>query len=156
MVIMEKERNRNMKRIGTKTMIWVVVLSVAILTISCKHDSHCYTPIGASNCAIEPNSPLYNHLNNVGGYEYIVGGNHGIFVVRTSLNEFVAYERTCPHDHDVAVEVMEGWDGAVLQCPKCGSKFNTYADGVPLDGSATSCALYEYGTTYDNGTLYIY
>lgn len=123
---------------------------------ACKHENRCNTPIGAANCTVDPNSPLYNRLNNVGGFEYLVGGNHGIFVLRTSLNDFVAYERTCPHDHDGVVEVVDGWDGAVLQCPVCGSRFNTYADGVPLDGSTTSCPLYQYGATYDASMLYIY
>lgn len=134
-----------------------VIASIVVLLLlcGCRHE-RCNTPIGTSACSINPNSPLYNRLNNVGGYEYIVGGNHGIFVMRTSLNEFVAYERTCPHDHNAAVEVVDGWDGTILKCPVCGSQFNTYSDGMPLDGSATSCALYQYGTTYDGGTLYIY
>lgn len=135
---------------------FIILLLGFVLLAGCKHENRCDTPIGASACSLNPNSPLYNRLNNVGGYEYIVGGNHGIFVIRTSLNEFLAYERTCPHDHSAAVEVVDGWDGTVLQCPVCGSKFNTYADGMPLDGSATSCPLYQYGTTYDGGTLYIY
>jgi len=132
------------------------MVAAVMLLCGCKHEKRCDTPIGAAACSIDPNSPLYNHLNNVGGYEYIVGGNHGIFVMRTALNEFVAYERTCPLDHDATVVAAEGWDGAVLECPVCGSKFNAYADGMPLDGSSTSCPLYQYGTTYDAGTLYIY
>lgn len=134
----------------------IALVALLMLLCGCKHENHCDTPIGAAACSIDPNSPIYNRLNNVGGYEYIVGGNHGIFVIRTALNEFVAYERTCPHDHSVAVEVEDGWDGTVLKCPVCGSQFNTYADGMPLDGSKTSCPLYQYGTTYEGGTLYIY
>lgn len=141
-----------MKRVLIASILLVFALQ---LLCSCKRDKQCNTPIGASACTIDPNSPLYNNLNNVGGYEYIVGGNHGVFVMRTGLNDFVAYERTCPRDHDAAVVVEDGWDGTVLRCPVCGSRFNTYADGMPLDGSATSCPLYEYSTTYD-GMLYIY
>lgn len=143
-----------------KTSNWIRIFAIAFFSLlvmqSCKHENRCDTPIGAAACSIEPNSPNYNHLNNVGGYEYITGGNHGIFVIRTSLYEFAAFERTCPHDHDAAVKVADGWDGTVLECPVCGSMFNSYANGTPLNGSTTSCPLYEYGTKYENGILYIF
>lgn len=131
------------------------MIAAMLLAVGCK-GHRCDTPIGAANCVIDPNSPLYNRLNNVGGYEYLIGGNKGLFVLRTAYNEFVAYERTCPYCKNVAVEAMEGWDGAVLECPSCGSKFNTYSDGEALDGSMTACPLYEYSTIYEGGQLSIY
>ena len=139
-----------------KRLAYATVALATLLLSACRNENRCNTPIGASACQIDPNSPLYNKLNNVGGYEYIVGGNHGIFVMRTGLNDFVAYERTCPQDHSAAVDAADGWDGTVLECPVCGSKFNTLADGMPLGEGSTSCPLYQYGTSYEGGTLYIY
>lgn len=133
----------------------IVILLLVSCAVSCKRD-RCNTPIGAATCQIEPDSPLYNRLNSVGGYEYLVGGNKGLVVVRTAINEFVCYERTCPYDHEGRVEAEEGWGGTVMTCPKCGSQFNTYSEGCPLEGSLTGCPLYEYGTRYEGGILYIY
>lgn len=133
----------------------LMMLSLALLT-GCKHEHVCNTPIGDANCRIEPNSPLYHGLNVVGGYEYLVGGHKGLIVVRTSYDEFVCYERTCPNDHDTPVNVSSDWGSSVLECPVCGSRFSTYTDGVPLDGSVTPCPLYQYSTRYDGSYLYIY
>ena len=129
-------------------------LLVSLVISSCDKEKRCGVPIGDATCQIDPNSPLYPGLNVVGGFEYIVGGNNGIAVIRLSMSEFAAYERTCPHD-TCRLEAPEEYAGLVLQCPQCGSQFSTFGDGVPLESSQTSCALYQYSTYYDGRTLYI-
>lgn len=111
-------------------------------------------PIGDANCQIDPNSPLYSGINNCDGYEYLVGGANGLVVVRVSFNEFACYERSCPLDTG-RLEMVSGYGNIVLECPKCHSQFNTFADGCPLEGSRTPCYLYKYSTYYDGHTLYI-
>ena len=96
----------------------------------------------------------YPNLTGGNGYEYIVGGYQGVVVIRTSLEEYVAYERTCPHDHG-RLAVSKDYGTAVLECPECHSRFNAFADGMPLDGSQTSCPLYQYSTYCASGVLYI-
>lgn len=137
----------------SKSALWLILAT--FITFGCSRE-RCNTPIGDAHCQIEPNSPLYNAINNVGGYVYLVGGHHGLVVIRTSYADFVCYERTCPHCLDIAVEADNEWGGGVMKCPKCGSKFSTYTDGMPLDGSLTQCPLYEYSTSYDGEFLYIY
>ena len=51
--------------------------------------------------------------------------------------------------------VAVGFGYIVLECPKGHSRFNTFADGCPLEGSRTSCYLYKYSTYYDGTTLFI-
>lgn len=136
----------------------LLILGMLILTGSfcgCG-DERCSTPIGEAYCVLEPDSPLYYSLNTVGGYEYLVGGHRGLVVIRTALDEFVCYERSCPACHDVAVEVSKDWGSGVLECPQCGSRFSVYTEGVPLDGSITRCPLYQYSTTYDGFELHIW
>lgn len=96
----------------------------------------------------------YPNLTGGNGYEYIVGGYQGVVVIRTSLEQYVAYERTCPHDHG-RLSVSGDYGTAVLECPECHSCFNAFADGMPIDGSQTSCPLYQYSTHYASGILYI-
>jgi hypothetical protein len=59
------------------------------------------TPMGYVNFTINPNSTFYTNLNHVGGYEYFIGGYKGVIIFRYSWTEFLAYERACPHCHEL-------------------------------------------------------
>ncbi len=133
-----------------------VFLAGILLLCGCKDQERCNTPIGDARCTIEPDSPLYHSLNTVGGYEYLIGGYRGLVVIRTALNDFICFERACPACHEVAVEASSDWGASVLECPQCGSRFSSYTDGIPLDGSATRCPLNQYSTTFDGRSLHIY
>lgn len=139
---------------GRRRLLALVVL-IAIV-VSCGRDSNCKVSIGAANFCIEPNSAYYYGLNNVGGYMYFTGGHRGIVVVRTAYDHFVAYDRTCPEDNSTPVEVSEEWGSTLLECPVCHSRFITETDGMPLEGSTTSCPLYQYSTSYSGGELWVY
>lgn len=134
----------------------LILCLLPLLLLSCKGENHCKTSIGLTNFSLEPNSAAYSGLNTVGGYEYLTGGNRGVVVVRTALNEFVAFDRTCPEDNTSQCSFSEGWGGTIMECPTCHTLFNLYANGTPLDGGKTTCNLYEYSTTYDGYKLYIY
>lgn len=127
-----------------------------LLSVSCDRENSCNVPFGITNFQIEPNTAYYTGLNNVGGYMYFTGGHCGVIVVRTAYDHFVAYERTCPVDSTTAVEISPSYGSSILECPVCHSCFVVEADGVPLDGSATSCPLYQYSTSYSGGVLYVY
>lgn len=132
----------------------LIVCVAALMAVSCGKEYMCDVPIGDATCQIDPNSPIYAGINNCDGYEYLVGGYQGIVVVRINWNEFAAYERTCPADSG-RLEMAEGYGNIVLECPRCHSQFNTFADGAPLSNSLTMCYLYQYTTHYDGRTLYI-
>ncbi|MBQ0161139.1 MAG: hypothetical protein MJZ99_01460 [Bacteroidales bacterium] len=136
----------------SRRIVWV--LAALVLLASCGKENRCRVPIGDAACSIDPNSALYPGINNCDGFEYIVGGYNGVVVIRTGFNTFAAYERTCPQD-SARLVMAEGYGNIVLECPACGSKFNTFDDGAPLEGSRTYCYLYKYGTYYDGQLLYI-
>lgn len=130
---------------------------------SCDRPNACHVPIGDVGFAIQPNSAMYSELNTVGGGcilrygpygQYL--GHMGVIVVRTGLDEFAAYEATCPQDTNTAVQFSDSLGTAVIECPRCGSLFSTYADGMPLDGSSATCPLYPYQTSYNGEDLTIY
>lgn len=133
-----------------------VLVGVLSLLYGCHKENLCDTPFGEATCTIDITSPSFYSLYPVGGFVNIIGGNKGVFVVHTSLNEFAAFERTCPHDHDVALDTVAGSGGTLLRCPVCGSQFSTYADGAPIEGSVTSCSLYQYSTLLEGYSLYIW
>lgn len=133
-----------------------LLLLALVLLAACGKEVACDVPIGLTNFTIDPNSALYSGLNNVGGYMYLTGGYRGVIVVRTARDQFVAFERACPEDGTSAVEVSDDWGCALLECPTCHSCFITESDGLPMEGSVTACPLYQYGTTYSGGLLYVY
>ncbi len=140
-----------------RSLLFLLALATCwLLPIGCNRGDHCRVPIGEANFTIQPNNAAYSGLNNPGGYNYFYGGHRGIVVVRTFLDEFVAYERTCPLDTNTQLFVSDSIGAAVLECPRCLSRFSTYSDGMPLDGSATTCCLYQYSTHYDGTNLTIY
>ena len=130
----------------------VLCSSLLLLLASCNPETRCDTPMGDASCQLD--LIQYPNLTGGNGYEYIVGGYQGVVVIRTSLEQYVAYERTCPHDHG-RLSVSGDYGTAVLECPECHSCFNAFADGMPIDGSQTSCPLYQYSTHYASGILYI-
>ena len=128
----------------------LLLLTCSMAFTSCIKESD--TPIGYVNFTIDPNSTFYYNLNNVGSYEYFIGGYKGVVIFRFSLTEFLAYERACPHCHEVAVEVNKS--GLILECPQCGSQF-VYTDGSPVKGPAVS-VLRHYSTYYDGYNLHVF
>lgn len=97
----------------------------------------------------------YADLDAVGGSVAINRGHHGIMITRTAYDAFVAFEMSCPADHDVRLVADGDWGNSILACPACGSRFNAL-DGSPISGSTTPCPLYQYNTRFDGHTLDIY
>lgn len=144
-----------MTQSGASVYSICLMAMLSVLLLSCDKENRCFVPMGDATCQLDPNSPLFPGLNNCDGYEYLVGGYQGIVVVRTSWNEFAAYERTCPADSG-RLEMSTDYGNIILECPNpsCQSQFNTFADGAPMNGK-TYCYLSKYATYYDGSILYI-
>ena len=107
------------------------------------------------NFSLDPNSTQYLELNVVNGWVYLTGGYRGILVFRKSVTEFMAYERACPYDWDLANARLEvDVSGITAVCPSCQSKF-ILLDGSPYEGPSPY-PMKQYQTTYDGILLYIY
>ena len=133
----------------------LAILAVcAMLFCSCGRENQCVTPFGAGG-TLDISMPEFAALQNVGGSMTINRGHRGIFIRRISYSDFVAFECTCPNDHDECLEADAEWGGAVLQCGVCGSRFETEY-GTPLMGSSTPCMLYQYSTSFNGVLLDIY
>ena len=133
------------------------ILSFIVFVVAgCNKDRYCGVPHG-DGAVIDLTMPDFYSLNHPGGYMAINRGNKGIFIRCTSIyGDYVAYEMTCPKDNATAVEIVDGYDGSLLQCPRCHSIFMTDNDGTPVDGAATPCSLYQYNIHLDDIYLNIY
>lgn len=118
------------------------------------------------NVTIEPNSTLYQELNVVGGWMYlgysqgIDPPSRGVIVYRWTNDEFVAYERTPPHNWNECCDqglcthlIVDSYYPFVFDtCTQ--TKF------LLIDGSVTEgpspYPLIKYQTQYDGNLLYIY
>ena len=111
-------------------------------------------PVVPVNFVVYPNSTEYLELNVVNGWVAVTGGYRGIIIFRTSMTEFMAFERACPYDWeltDARIDVEPSWLTTI--CPSCKSKY-ILTDGTPFEGP-THYALKQYQTQYDGTLLYI-
>jgi len=125
-----------------------VISFLGILYGGCKKEKQAYAdiPYVTVNFTIDP---MFNNLNNVGDVEVFTGGYRGIIIYRASLEEFIAFERTCTYDpkNTCSRLVIDPGSNIMALDTCCGSSF-LLLDGVPNGGPAT-IPLKQYRTSYD-------
>ncbi len=138
------------------------IFLLIVFLVACEKDAYSPLPHVEVNIQIYPNSAQFIDLNSGGGFVYLTANypSRGIIVYRISDTDFVAFERTCPHD---PYDCCEG-----TQCPRlmvdesrltisdscCGSIY-LILDGSNVSGPSTY-RLKQYHTSYDGNVLYIY
>ena len=134
----------------------LIIILVFVFSYSCKKDEAETIPYVYVNFYIQPNSTMYNHLNVVGGWEYITGGYSGIVVYRQSQDIFLAFDRACPYDfkNGCRITVEPSFTTAIDSC--CKSRFIIAMDGSPISGSLATVSLKQYQTQYDGTNLHVY
>lgn len=141
-----------------------VLVVAVLLSFSCKdtvNSTDFFTPVQVY-ININLDLPTYVALSLPQGYVYEAAGNRGVIVYRTIFNEYVAFDRTCPHNPTDACSYVSmdstsayyacgqynpGWKGC------CNSKFDP-ATGNPLSGPARR-ALKQYYVKQDGRNLLI-
>ncbi|MFH0865281.1 MAG: hypothetical protein V1904_03755 [Bacteroidota bacterium] len=121
---------------------------------SCKKDED-EIPNAYVNFYIDVTSTQYIGLNNIGGYVYVTGGVRGIIIYRSSVDEFMAYERNCPYQPSNSCALVEVDNSAVIAVDSCcGSQF-LLPDGSIIQGPATTM-LKQYQAAFDGTILHVY
>ena len=140
-----------------KTLTKVIIISILTLALgliqSCENQE--YVPYVYVNEQLYPDMPSHIALKTPGNYLYLNAGYRGIVVACTAPDEWVAFDRACPH-HPKANDAILCVDstGLFLECPICGSKFNLN-DGNIVNGPSKYTPL-QYTTDYQGSVLYIY
>lgn len=138
------------------------LIAIGLLSARCKKEEE-PLPFTYVNIRIEPNSTLYINLNTVGGYEYLTAEqpSRGIIVYRISVTDFVAFERTCPHDPDACCSEENGCprlvvdEGGLLIKDSCCESTYLILDGSNVEGPSV-IPLKQYNTSFDGKTLHIF
>lgn len=96
------------------------------------------------------------HTNNWGARSAGYGGN-GI-IVTAGVNEFYAYDRTCPHDYEVnntSVQIrIDKINFAKAVCPSCGTVYELLSYGTPSSGIGRY-PLKNYKTSFDGRNIWV-
>ena len=145
----------------TKIIYFLVIIILSVFFKGCKKDKMKSTiPYVYVNFSMRLDDPLFSALNAEGNsvmvtydyaQEYSAGyDNNGIIVYRASIDEFYAFDATCPHDLD-SISVAVDIDGStVATCPVCSSRYILFNHGYPTDAGPSQKALQEYITEFDN------
>lgn len=137
-----------------KLKIWALLLPLVFLSTNCETGGY---QIPYVNVDLHLN--IIGELGNpaINSSTLVDGGLNGLIVYREDHGVFHVYDRTCSQypEHFTAVEPDENFDGLVLTCPECKSKFILTLGAEPLEGPATF-PLHEYYSKVDGDLLHIY
>ena len=113
---------------------------------SCEYEQPGIPNVSVS-ISINLNDPQYYELQTTGSFVYITGGVNGIIVYRKSQNEFLCYERTCPHDPECGKIYVDEDVFFAEDTVCCGSVFSLDIDGAVVSGES-KFPLRMYSSTY--------
>ncbi len=104
------------------------------------------------------NYVLIDEFTNNFGYRSAGYDKNGIILYRAGLDEFFAFDRTCPHDYanagiSVAVDTVANENYVI--CPECNSKYILPSFGSPSDGPS-KYPLKMYKTTLTGSIVSVY
>ncbi len=98
-----------------------------------------------------------SHTNNWGSASAGYDGN-GI-IVCSGIDEFYAYDRTCPHDYTtngLSIKVnIDPSNSMIGVCPNCGTKYGLTVGGTPIEGIGRY-PLKNYRTTFVGNYVTVY
>jgi len=125
-------------------------------------------PLPPINITIDPNSTIYQELNVVGGWMYLTEQDgaeppsRGIIVYRSSLDMFMAYERTPPFKPDSCCNALQTVCSSLVVdnfypfiMDTCTMSKYLILDGSPVEGPSY-IPLGIYVTEYYGNLLFIH
>lgn len=120
------------KNLTTKLTFFFFFLT---LLFSCRDNNSGQIPEVYVNITLDLNKAEYAKLAGIGNYIYINGGVSGIIVYRNGIDEFLAYDRACPHDPHCGRIFVNADNSFFIDSLCCKSNFSIY-NGAPLNGPA--------------------
>ena len=152
-----------------KLIIFTLILVLPLFITSCTKNKNDVIPDVYIDFNISLNDPEFYNLsspltsayvsastNNIGlyaaGYD-----NNGIIIFRYVEDEFLAYDRTCPHDfkvNDKSVQVNI-IDDIYAICPVCSTKYALPSYGTPASGIG-QYPLKNYKTAFNNPWIHVW
>lgn len=138
-----------------------LILSVSVFILSsCTRDENDVIPDVYVDFTIDLQNPLFANLTALGSSDTInaltnnwgenaAGYDGNGIIVYSGVDEYFAYDRTCPYDYTVnGLSIKVDIDFTLAVCPVCGTTYSLSAFGVPASG-AGKYPLKNYMTSFD-------
>ena len=151
----------------SKIIILITVLTAVSLT-SCKKSKNDVIPDVYVDFYLNLSDPEFFDLNAIGNAKIITSatnnwgsdaagyGSNGIIVYRSTMDEFDAYDRTCPYDFAVnGKSIKVNIDGIFAVCPECGTTYALPSFGTPYSGVGRY-PLKNYKTTFNGQIVHVW
>lgn len=116
-----------------------LVISIIISLFSCVEEEETIVPDVYVNFNISIDLPQYNALNSVNnavkvpneGYD-----NNGVIVYRFTLDEFLAFDATCPQHitNSTSIDLDDNGSAGTATCPHCKTQYSFYNFGQASSG----------------------
>ncbi|MFN8239149.1 MAG: hypothetical protein U0X39_00110 [Bacteroidales bacterium] len=152
----------------SKIIIFTIIVLTGILVTSCGKNKNDVVPDVYVDFYIDLSDPEFFELNAIGvadsidartnnlGYRAAGYNGNGIIIYRAMLDQFVAYDRTCPHDYAVnGKSVKVKIDGIFAVCPDCGTTYALPSGGTPYSGIGRY-PLKNYRTSFDGQFVHVW
>ena len=150
-------------RTQSKITLFLLAVLLSVLICFCKKSKNDVIPNVYVDFTIDLADPEFISLTSVGatvtvnkftnnfGYRAAGFADNGI-IIHSGIDEFFAYDRTCPHDYvtdesSIKIEI-DNSSSIYAVCPKCKTKYGLPANGTPVEG-AGRYPLKNYKTSYD-------
>jgi len=132
----------------SKIRFFLITASLVIILSSCNKKND-VIPDTYVNFTFDLNDPEFVSLSGFGGSVTVDShtNNWGLaaagfdgngIIICFGVDEFYAYDRTCPHDYvvnglSIKVNIDPG-NSTIAVCPKCGTKYGLTVGGTPASG----------------------
>jgi nitrite reductase/ring-hydroxylating ferredoxin subunit len=132
----------------SKIRLFFITVALVITLGSCNKKND-VIPDTYVNFTLDLNDPEFVNLSGFGGSVVVgsstnnwglgaAGYNGNGIIICCGVDEFYAYDRTCPHDYVVnslnAKVNIDPGNSTIAICPKCGTKYGLTEGGTPASG----------------------
>jgi nitrite reductase/ring-hydroxylating ferredoxin subunit len=152
----------------SKIIFFLITVLITVSLISCKKSKYDVIPDVYVDFYINLGDPEFFVLNAPTNFKIVTSAtnnwgvrsagyaNSGIIVYRSTMDQFYAYDRTCPHDYVLdgsTIKVNADFINAI--CPKCSTNYSLEAGGTPISGPGRY-PLKNYKTGFDGQTIHVW
>ena len=154
----------------SKITLFLFIGLLSVLICSCKKNKNDVIPNVFVDFTIDLADPEFISLTSIGesvtvnkftnnlGYRAAGFAENGI-IIHSGIDEFFAYDRTCPHDYALdgsAIKIeIDKSSSLYAICPKCKTKYGLPVNGTPVEGPGRY-PLKNYKTSYDGRRLRVW
>ncbi len=150
----------------SKIRIFFITLALVTVLGSCNKKNDVIPDVYV-DFTLNINDPEFANLNALGGSVTVdaytnnwglgaAGFNGNGIIIYAGVDEYFAFDRTCPHDFEVngaSIKVnIDPENSTIAICPKCGTRFALSSYGTPISGIGRY-PLKNYRTSFDG--LYV-